>query len=222
MTLSVIITAGGIGKRMGSEIPKQFLLVNNKPVLAHTVEAFSNLPFSTELILTLPQEWIAYWEKLCAEKQLNYPLIIVEGGKERYDSIKNALSRTSGELIAVHDGVRPLIDKATVLRLVEMAERKGNAIPVKSIAESIRFVDGNMSNAVNREHYKIVQTPQIFQRDLLLRAYEQPFQSFFTDDASLAEYLGEQIHLIEGNPENIKVTTPQDLKLLEIYLNLSD
>ena len=222
MKLSVIITAGGIGKRMGSEIPKQFLLVNNKPVLAHTIEAFSNLPFSTELILTLPQEWISYWEELCTEKQLNYPLIIVEGGKERYDSIKNALSHASGELIAVHDGVRPLIDKATILRLVETAERKGNAIPVKSITESIRFVDGNMSNAVNREHYKIVQTPQIFRRDLLLKAYEQPFQSFFTDDASLTEHLGEQIHLVEGNPENIKITTPQDLKLLEIYLNLSD
>lgn len=220
MKLSVIITAGGSGKRMGSEIPKQFLLVNNKPVLAHTIEAFSDLPFPTELILTLPQEWISYWKKLSAEKQLNYPLIIVEGGKERYDSIKNALSHASGELIAVHDGVRPLINKTTILRLVETAERKGNAIPVKSIAESIRFVDGEESNSVNRDHYKIIQTPQIFQRNLLLKAYEQPFQSSFTDDASLVEHLGEQIHLVEGNPENIKITTPEDLKLLEVYLNL--
>ncbi|MBN9294322.1 MAG: 2-C-methyl-D-erythritol 4-phosphate cytidylyltransferase [Flavobacteriia bacterium] len=222
MKLSVIITAGGIGKRMGSEIPKQFLLVNNKPVLAHTIEAFSDLPFPTELILTLPREWILYWEELCTERQLNYPLIIVEGGKERYHSIKNALLHASGELIAVHDGVRPLIDKATILRLVETAERKGNAIPVKSIAESIRFVDGAESNSVNREHYKIVQTPQVFRREVLFKAYEQPFQSFFTDDSSLVEHLREHIHLVEGNPENIKITTPQDLKLLEIYLSLPD
>lgn len=221
MKLSVIITAGGIGKRMGSTVPKQFIIVNGKPILAHTIEQFLNLPFETEIFVTLPSEWKSYWNELCQESNLKYDIQVIDGGKERFHSIQNAVQITTGNLIAVHDGVRPLISRNTILDLVQTAQDFGNAIPTKSIVESLREkTTTSESKAVDRSNYFTVQTPQVFQREMLVKAYNQTYQDSFTDDASLVEALGEKIHCIEGNPENIKITSPSDIQLLTFYLNL--
>ena len=218
MERSIIITAGGIGKRMGGNQPKQFLMLAGKPVLMHTIERLHAFDPTAQLIITLPQEHISSWEILV--HQFSFPIQheIVAGGKERFHSIQNALPFCKGNIIAVHDGVRPFVSNETLVQLFSTVLEKKAVIPVVLPKESMRKVDGEESHAVERSAYRIVQTPQVFTAEILRKAYEQPFTDFITDDASLVEQLGVKIHLVEGNEENIKLTTPIDLVLGELIL----
>ena len=216
----VIIVAGGSGKRMGGEMPKQFLLVAGKPILMHTVEAFDRADESFKFILVLPEAHFSTWNSLCERYNFSVPMQMVAGGKERFFSVKNALDYVpNGALVAVHDGVRPFVSKDTINEAFEVAEKNGSAVPVIDEVDSLRRVLDGASQAVNRAEYKRVQTPQVFQSTILKKAYNQEFSSFFTDDASVVEGIGHAITLTTGNVENIKITTPHELLLAEALVN---
>jgi len=218
-TRSIIITAAGSGRRMGSEIPKQFLSIAGKPVLMHTIERLYNYSPESQLVLTLPADQVVEWQHLCEEHAFSIAVAIVAGGKERYHSIQNALAACTGELIAVHDGVRPLVSEATLSRLFEAAENVPAVIPVTEVKDSLRLIEGAQSHSVARSSYRVVQTPQAFDAAVLRKAYGLAFSDEITDDAGLVEASGVAIHLVEGNEENIKITTPSDLFLAEILLS---
>jgi 2-C-methyl-D-erythritol 4-phosphate cytidylyltransferase len=215
---SVIISAGGLGKRMGSEIPKQFLCIKGKPVIMHTMEKFVAYDAHIEFVVVLPETHIADWEALCQKHLFTIPHKVALGGEERFHSIQNGLQEVTGTLVAVHDAVRPLVDVSVIAACFELAEKEAAAIPVYAVTESLRKTENGNSYAVNREDYKLVQTPQCFQRSILVKAYEQRYSKFFTDDASVVESSGVKIHLVNGNRENIKITTPHDLQLAELFL----
>ena len=216
----VIIVAGGSGKRMGGEMPKQFLLVAGKPILMHTVEAFARADEGFKFILVLPEAHFSTWHSLVNEYNFTIPVTLVAGGAERFFSVKNALVHVpNGALVAVHDGVRPFASKETILEAFAVAAEKGSAVPVIDEVDSLRRVQAGESQAVNRSEYKRVQTPQVFQSTILQKAYNQEFSSLFTDDASVVESIGETITLTTGNVENIKITTPHELLLAEALIN---
>ena len=217
-TFSIIITAGGIGKRMDAKLPKQFMLVNERPLLMYTIEQFYNFDSRVQIILTLPTDWREYWEQLIVENEFRIPHRIIDGGAERYDSIKNALELCNGDYIMVHDGVRPLVDQKTIKSCSIEVQRKKAVVPVIPMKESVRMVDGEATKAVNRADYRIVQTPQCFENALLKKAYEQDFHPGITDDASLVEESGVKIYTVDGNLENIKITTRADLTYAEQLL----
>lgn len=217
-SFSIIITAGGIGKRMGSKIPKQFIEVANLPILMHSINCFYSLDKNCQIIVTLPKEWKFYWDELINKYSFKVPHNLVIGGIERYDSIKNALSICTNEIIGVHDGVRPLVNHATITRCLALAKEKGSAVPTLSLKESIRKKEGLYTKSIERKDYLIVQTPQFFTAEMLKNAYKIPFHSGITDDASLVEATGYTISITEGNEENIKITTPYDLKIAELFL----
>jgi len=219
MKTYALLLAGGKGLRMGAELPKQFLLLAGKPVLMHTLEAFHKADATTELILVLPAEHQEFWAELCTKHAFTLDHQVATGGVVRFDSVRNGLKLIKEEgLIAVHDGVRPLVSPALIQRCFAKALEKGAAIPVFELTESIRRVEGPRSFAEDRSRYRSVQTPQTFRSEILRLAYEQPFQPVFTDDAAVAEAAGYEIALVEGNRENIKITTPQDLLLAEQLL----
>lgn len=218
MLRTIIITAGGMGKRMGGKLPKQFLELKGKPVLFHTITCFHTFDPSAQILVSLPFDWQQYWVEICEKHGFLVPHTVISGGKERYHSIQNALLEAQGNWIAVHDGVRPFPSQTTIATCFEMAEQKGNAIPVIAVKESIRKVEGNESTALIRSEYRLVQTPQVFEANLLRKAYTQPFHDGITDDASLVEALGETIYLVDGNEENIKITNPSDLIVAEAIL----
>lgn len=215
---TVIITAGGIGKRMESDLPKQFLLLDGRPILAHCIQQFYTYDSSIQIIITLPSAWIEYWNKLCLSTNFTIKHTMVDGGIERYDSIKNALEKATGKLIAIHDGVRPLVSIKLIEEGFELAKEMGSAIPVIPVKESIRFVDREENKSLNRAHYFSVQTPQIFQEDILRKAYQISFHNAITDDASLVEESGVELSLFTGEEQNIKITTPLDLKIAELLI----
>ena len=217
-SITVIITAGGIGKRMKSTLPKQFLLINEKPVLMHTIEQFYKFDPSSQLIVTLPEDWLDYWEALCVELNFSIQHRVVSGGKERYHSIKNALRYSQHDLIAVHDGVRPLVSNEVLERVFSEAKKAAAVIPVIPVNESMRHVKEGKSSVVDRDQFVIVQTPQVFKQEVLRAAYEQEFHEGVTDDAGLVEASGVEIELVEGNTENIKITNQSDLKYAEMFL----
>jgi 2-C-methyl-D-erythritol 4-phosphate cytidylyltransferase len=215
---SVIITAGGIGKRMGGPIPKQFLNIAGKPILIHTLEKFHSFDASAQLILTLPADWKSYWEELLKEHACSIPHIVVDGGSERYHSIKNALELCTGTYIAVHDGVRPLVSLETLESCFNAVQTLEAVIPVVSVKESIRRLENEGSVALDRAQYRLVQTPQCFKREILNTAYQLPYHDKITDDASLVEESGFVVHLVSGNEENIKITSAFDLLIAEMTL----
>ena len=221
MQKSVIITAGGIGKRMGSDLPKQFLVLGGKPVLVHTLELFFKYDPGIEIILTLPNEWRGYWETVIDKYYCRVPHIVVNGGEERYHSIQNALKRCSGQYIAVHDGVRPFVSFETLDRCFSALNDHEAVVPVLRLKESIRQTNENSTNAVNRSNYRLVHTPQCFHADVLRQAYEQAYHDKVTDDACLVEELGFTIHLVESNEENIKLTTQFDFMIAETIIQRS-
>lgn len=219
MELNVIIVAGGIGKRMQTETPKQFLTISNKPILLHTIEKFYQFSNDINIIVVLPKPYIEFWKSLCNKYDCKIQHKIVEGGKARFFSVKNGLAHVSKNgLVAVHDGVRPLVSNQTLQNVFEKARENRNAIPVISINESVRKIENNNSIPMLRHNLRLVQTPQCFQSNLLLEAYEQEFRDSFTDDATVVEALGEKINIVEGNYENIKITRPVDLKFAEAFL----
>lgn len=214
MKRSIIITAGGIGTRMGEEVPKQFLLLHNKPVLIHTLEVFHQFDPSAQLIVTLPQEWVAYWNSLQLEYKSSIAHQVVVGGQHRFNSIQNALRHCEGEQIGVHDGVRPMVSLATIQRCFEGLEKSRAVVPVLGLKDSLRQGSFQESKSVDRAHYFLIHTPQCFDAQTLKEAYCQDFRPDFTDDASVVESIGVRPILVQSNDENIKVTTPFDLKIL--------
>ena len=213
----IIIVAGGKGLRMGGDIPKQFLPVCGKPVLMRTLEAFHAYDASMRLILVLPVSQQAYWRQLCEEYQFELAHEIANGGETRFHSVKNGLALVKEDgLVGVHDGVRPFVSQEVISRCYEEAVSLKAVIPVIGVVETVRHLTEEGSETVPRDQYKLVQTPQVFDVTLLRRAYQQEYTDLFTDDASVVEALGEKVYLVEGNRENIKLTTPFDLKLAEL------
>jgi 2-C-methyl-D-erythritol 4-phosphate cytidylyltransferase len=218
MKKNVIIVAGGIGTRMQTEIPKQFLVLGNKPVLMHSMEAFFNYDRNINMVLALPESQFDFWKKLCTEYQFTFPHFLVPGGETRFQSVKNALNLISEGLVAIHDGVRPLVSQSTIQVTFQKAEQLGNAIPITDMTDSVRIVNKGGHAAFDRDQIKVVQTPQVFRAKEIMPAYQQAYKPAFTDDATVLEDFGKDVYLVEGNPENIKITTPGDLLIAETLL----
>ncbi len=219
MKRSVIIVAGGTGTRMGTEVPKQFLPLAGKPILMHTIEAFYNYDAGMEIIVVLPSDQRKYWHNLCKEKNFRIRHTCVDGGETRFQSVKNGLKHATGELIAVHDGVRPFVAKSVIVSCFEHAVMHSAVIPVIDVFESVRRVINGNSQTVNRNEYKLVQTPQVFHANVLKYAYMQQYVPAFTDDASVVEAFGISIFLVQGNRENVKITTSFDMQIGEALLS---
>ncbi|MBO3700334.1 2-C-methyl-D-erythritol 4-phosphate cytidylyltransferase [Roseivirga sp. E12] len=213
-----IIVAGGSGTRMLSELPKQFLLLNGRPILMHTIEAFNF--DGIRIVLVLPEQQIQYWKTLCEKYSFRILHNIIQGGETRFNSVKNGLNSIEDKegLVAIHDGVRPLIDRSIISMSFTQAESHGNAITSVSLKDSLREVSSGSNRSVDRAAFRLIQTPQTFQLDLIKTAFEVPFQPTFTDDASVFENSGKSIHLIDGDYRNIKITTPEDLLVVESFL----
>lgn len=222
-----IIVAGGKGLRMGGEIPKQFIPVQGRPVLMRTLDAFHAYDESVELIVVLPVAQQDYWKELCREYDFRIPYRLADGGETRFHSVANGLAEVpDGEtdaLVAVHDGVRPFVSREVIAACYESAFRERAAIPVAEVVETLRCLKSNETEGdsvtVDRAQYRLVQTPQTFRADVLKAAYRQEYRPFFTDDASVVEAMGVPVSLVPGNRENIKITTPFDLKIAEALLS---
>jgi 2-C-methyl-D-erythritol 4-phosphate cytidylyltransferase len=216
---TVIIVAGGSGKRIVSEKPKQFLYIGKYPVLQYTIKKFYDFDNNIKIILVLPENYIDYWKKLCTDTLFKFKHEIITGGKERFFSVKNAVAILENtDLVAIHDGVRPFVSQNTIEKAFKTASEKGNAIPYITSIDSVRIEENGKNNQVNRNSIKIIQTPQVFKLEILKKAYNQKYSEDFTDDASVVELLGEKINLIEGNRRNIKITTSDDLLIGELFL----
>lgn len=214
MNQSVIIVAGGKGLRMGSELPKQFLPIGDKPVLMRTLEVFRKYNADIQIVLVLPPEQQDFWRQLCDEHSFTVAHTVASGGETRFHSVKNGLKQVhSPGLVGVHDGVRPFVSIEVIRQCYTLAETHKAVIPVIDIVETLRHLTDAGSETVSRNDYKLVQTPQVFDIDLLKQAYSQQYTPFFTDDASVVEAMGTPVYLAEGNRENIKITTPFDLKV---------
>ena len=218
-----IIVAGGKGLRMGGEIPKQFIPVAGKPILMHTLEKFQrfgeNLADTEglEIILVLPKEQQEYWAELCEKYSFKVSHTVVNGGETRFHSVQNGLKAIPDDVdgvVGIHDGVRPFVSLDVIKRCYEEARMKKAVIPVMPVTETLR--DVTQGKNVYRENYKIVQTPQTFDIQLLKKANQQPYSEAFTDDASVVEAIGQEVTMVEGNRENIKITTPFDLKIADV------
>ncbi|MEZ4739808.1 MAG: 2-C-methyl-D-erythritol 4-phosphate cytidylyltransferase [Flavobacteriales bacterium] len=219
MQHSTIIVAGGSGKRMGSSVPKQFLLLKGKPLLCWTIDAFRAYDAAMPIIVVLPEAQVPIWKSLCVGHGFHTEHHVAAGGEERFHSVRNGLAAvTHAGLVAVHDGVRPLVSKELIARCFEAAEAQGSGIPVVPISSSVREVSGGSSRAIDRSTLRAVQTPQCFRTELLRKAFELPYDPAFTDEATLVERLGGAVHLVDGEEANIKVTTPMDLKVVEVGL----
>lgn len=218
----VIIVAGGKGLRMGADIPKQFLPIGGKPVLMRTIERFREYRRDLSIILVLPEAQQAYWKELCTEYGFDIPHRLANGGSTRFESSKNGIAAIpNGEegFVAIHDGVRPFVSTDTIARCFEAVEESYAVIPVMPVTNTLRYIDrqGGGKNVL-RSDYRTVQTPQVFDLALLRRAFDQPYQDAFTDDASVVESLGCPVAMVEGNRENIKITTPFDIAVAETLL----
>ncbi|MBP5393910.1 MAG: 2-C-methyl-D-erythritol 4-phosphate cytidylyltransferase [Bacteroidaceae bacterium] len=218
MKTFAIIVAGGKGLRMGGDVPKQFLPIGGKPVLMHTIEAFREALDNVQIVLVLPAEQHDYWLQLCKDYNYHSPQLIATGGETRFQSVKNGLALLPEDeeaVVGVHDGVRPFVSKETILRCFSAAAEGKAVVPVVPVVETLRQILPDGSSITRpRNEYRLVQTPQTFPLALLKQAYEQPYSEVFTDDASVVEALGKEIIMVEGNRENIKLTTPADLKFL--------
>lgn len=214
-----IIVAGGSGSRMRSAVPKQFMEIGGRPALFHTIEAFFTYSPSIHIILVLPENQFEFWEQLCEKHQFDISVQMQRGGNSRFQSVKNGLEVIAGEgLVAVHDGVRPLIKPKIIADAFKCAAHKGSAITATPLKESIREKTGGTSFARDRSQYVLVQTPQVFRVGELKAAYKIGEKASLTDDASVAEAAGIKIHLVEGDYENIKITTPEDVVFAEAII----
>jgi len=218
MKKSIIITAGGIGKRMESELPKQFLLLGSKPVLIHALERFFEYDINAQLIVTLPKDWVNHWKELLTKYGIQIPHKIVDGGSERFHSIQNALTICTGDQIGIHDGVRPLVSIETIERCFSGLQYSTAVVPVLTLKDSLRMGKLEISESVDRSKFYLVHTPQCFDASILKEAYLQEYQAHFTDDASVVESIGICPLLVLSNEENIKITSPTDLKILNALL----
>ncbi len=220
MKYYAIIVGGGSGTRMGTEIPKQFLLLKGKPVVMHTIQAFQQSDLKPEIILVLNVDFYPYWEKLCNDFNFSIPHQLVRGGTNRFNSVKNGLKAVKGKaLVAIHDAVRPLVSNDLITRCYREAELNGNAVSAIPATDSVRKLTNGFSERLNRNEVFLVQTPQTFQSALLKKAYTQPCREEFTDDAAVVERAGASINLVAGEKLNFKLTFPEDLKVAELILN---
>ena len=210
---TLIVPAGGVGSRMGANRPKQYLEIAGKPILIYTLKALDQHFHQPKVILAMAVEWIEYLLPFLNEAGLTERCTLVAGGKERYDSVKNALTKVNTPWVGVHDAVRPFVSQETIERLCEHIKIHAAVIPVVGLKESLRKQTSIGTEAVDRSQYMNVQTPQCFHVPLLKSAYELPFNETVTDDASLVERMGVPIQTVLGNDENIKITTPVDLVL---------
>ena len=218
MNKAAVLVAGGKGMRMGTSLPKQYLPLAGKPVLMHTLEKFFSADPSLLLILVLPKDDFEYWNSLGVSHVFVLPHQLVAGGESRFQSVKNGLMALPFQegLVAIHDGVRPFVSEKVIQNSFELAAEKGSAIPVVALKDSLRKVEtSGESSFQDRAHFRLVQTPQTFQLKPLLQAFAVEELAIFTDDATVYEHQGWEISLIEGNPENIKLTTPEDLAFAE-------
>lgn len=221
----IIIVAGGKGLRMGGEVPKQFLPVGGIPVLMRTLMRFREYSPQLNIILVLPREQQDYWLALCRQHQFNIPYQLADGGRTRFHSVQNGLALVPDDaegVVGVHDGVRPFVSVDVISRCFEAARTQEAVIPVVPVVETLREVgsdDPDSSRTVPRDHYRLVQTPQCFSIRLLKAANQQPYSDAFTDDASVVEAYGHSITLVDGNRENIKLTTPFDLRVAETLVS---
>ena len=214
----VIIVAGGSGKRMQSTVPKQFLLLKGKPVLMHTIAAFHHSATNPQIIIVLHPDYHSYWEQLCKEHSFNIPHQLVKGGETRFHSVENGLDTIADDtdaLIAIHDAVRPLTSAQIIDESYKHAARHGNAVTAIKSRDSVRRLKNGISESLIRDEIYLVQTPQTFQAAQLKKAYLQPYDDRFTDDASVVEETGVKINLTEGSYQNIKITFPEDIAIAE-------
>ncbi|MBB6126881.1 2-C-methyl-D-erythritol 4-phosphate cytidylyltransferase [Mucilaginibacter lappiensis] len=217
-----IIVAGGTGTRMQTTVPKQFLLLHGLPVLMHTIQAFTQSAVKPDIILVLPVVYHDYWKELCSTHQFDIPHQLVNGGEARFHSVKNGLGQLSTDdnaLIAVHDAVRPLTSSAIIETSYQQAQEHGNAVTAVKSRDSVRQLINGRSVSLLRDQVYLIQTPQTFKASLLKKAYEQPYSEHFTDDASVVEQYGIEIHLTEGSHQNIKITFPEDIAIAELLLS---
>ena len=216
MTKYAVIVAGGTGTRMGAAVPKQFMQLNGKPVLLHTIETFLRAYADLQIILVLPASFEEQGRQLILQSAAPSRVQIVLGGTTRFHSVQNGLKQINeASVIFVHDGVRCLVTESLIRRCYEQTILKGNAIPAVAVNDSIRMVEGNKTKVVDRSRLLAVQTPQTFRSNILLSAFEQPYNEAFTDEATVAEAAGHEIFMIEGEKENIKITLPADLLIAE-------
>lgn len=218
----IIIVAGGKGLRMGGDIPKQFLPIHGKPVLMRTMERFHEYSEALRIILVLPKAQQEYWDTLCKEYAFDMDYQIADGGETRFHSVQNGLRMIPDDeqgVVGVHDGVRPFVSTEVIKRCYDTARTEKAVIPVTPVVETLRHINDNGSGSnVLRSEYRLVQTPQTFDIQLLKRANRQPYSETFTDDASVVEGIGQQVVMVEGNRENIKLTTPFDITIAEALL----
>jgi len=223
MNRYAVIVAAGSGMRMGAPIPKQFLEVGGRPILMHTLNRFVAFDASIRLVVVLHPDYIEFWRSLCEKHDYSVPHSIVSGGSERFFSVQNAIQSlldTEEAIVGIHDAVRPMVSVATLERCYATVQETGSAVPCISVNDSMRIVDADGNRSINRSSLRIIQTPQCFRLNLLRRSFTQEYNTAFTDDASVVEALGESIELVEGNRENIKVTTPEDMHWLNLLLTI--
>jgi len=219
MKKSVIIVAGGSGSRMGRDLPKQFLLLENYPVLMWTILCFIEYDPTISVVVVLPESQISYWKELCVKYAFDHSHLVVKGGEIRYYSVKNGLdAMEESDLVAVHDGVRPLVSQQTIINCFKQAAETGAAIPVLPVNETLRSGTLENSITVDRGLFYTVQTPQVFKVEIIKAAYTQTLEPTFTDDASVVEQAGYPIRMVLGNRDNIKITHPEDLVVACEYL----
>lgn len=214
-----IIVAGGTGSRMQGDVPKQFMVLSGKPILMHAIQRFFESEADPEIIVVIPKIEIDAWKKRCVDCSFAIPHQVVGGGETRFHSVKNGLNEVKEKsIVAVHDGARPFASKALINRCFIEAEKYGNAVPAIPLNDSMRKVEGNQSEIADRKNFVLIQTPQCFDSEILIKAYQENDQPEFTDDASIVEHSGKMIHLIEGERENIKITYAVDMVIGEAIL----
>src|ERR1035437_866235 len=215
-----IIVAGGNGTRANTPVPKQFMKLDGKPVIMHTITKFAEAGIHVEIIVVLHKDLIPQWQELCKEHNFNTEVKIVEGGENRFESVKKGLALIEEEgIVAIHDAARPLVSAKTIVTAFKAAEMYGNAVPAIPLSDSIRQIDSTKSIALDRTRYCIIQTPQCFVASILKKAYSTAeYKIHFTDDASVVESAGERIHFVDGNPDNIKSTSPRDFMIAEALI----
>lgn len=217
----IIIVAGGKGLRMGGDLPKQFMPLHGKPVLMHTIERFRAYSDELKIILVLPHEQQDYWRQICQKHNFTIEHTVVDGGQTRFHSSQNGVATVPDDatgVIGIHDGVRPFVSEETIARCFEAARQFGAALPVLPVTDTLRRVTDDGGYNVQRNDYRTVQTPQTFDAQLLKQAFKQPYSDNFTDDASVVEALGHKVTMVDGNRENIKLTTPFDLVVAEALI----
>lgn len=217
----IIIVAGGKGLRMGGDLPKQFMPLHGKPVLMHTIERFRAYSDELKIILVLPHEQQDYWRQICQKYNFTIEHTVVDGGQTRFHSSQNGVAAVPDDatgVIGIHDGVRPFVSEETIARCFEAARQFGAALPVLPVTDTLRRVTDDGGYNVQRNDYRTVQTPQTFDAQLLKQAFKQPYSDNFTDDASVVEALGHKVTMVDGNRENIKLTTPFDLVVAEALI----